>query len=200
MDKLLTIQQKLHAPKNQRNNFGKYNYRSCEDILEAVKPLLAETGTTLRIHDEIIERGGWVFVEAHAELYDGSECIAQGQAAARHEPDKKGMDGSQISGAASSYARKYALNGLFLIDDARDSDATNVHDDGKVIKSQMVIDAADGQVIASARKAAGLDTETVADMMREAPFSCQNPPHDLLKKHVPTLVERIETKAKESIT
>lgn len=127
-DILMTIQQELHAPKNQRNTFGNYNYRSCEDILEAVKPLLAKTGTSLVVKDEIIERGGWLFIVAKVSLMKGAVCIAEGQAAARHADAQKGMDASQISGACSSYARKYALNGLFLIDDNKDSDATNRHE------------------------------------------------------------------------
>lgn len=128
-DKLLKIQAELRAPKSQTNKFGNYKYRSCEDILEAVKPLLNEQGLTLTLSDEIVEIGGRNYVKATACLHDGE--LHEGQlgqlvtAYAREEETKKGMDGSQITGAASSYARKYALNGLFLIDDAKDSDHTN---------------------------------------------------------------------------
>lgn len=118
--KLSKIQRELKAPKNQRNNFGNYNYRSCEDILEAVKPLLDET-TTLTIQDEIVLIGTRYYVKAVAELISGVEKIS-GVAYARESEIKKGMDESQITGAASSYARKYALNGLFLIDDTKDAD------------------------------------------------------------------------------
>nr|WP_201758358.1 ERF family protein [Escherichia coli] len=114
-----TIQQTLNAPKNQRNNFGGYNYRSAEDILEAVKPLLQSI--TLTVSDEIILIGNRYYVKATATLSDGENEIAV-TAYAREEESKKGMDASQLTGATSSYARKYALNGLFCIDDARDPD------------------------------------------------------------------------------
>ena len=117
--KLWTIQQTLNAPKNQRNNFGGYNYRSAEDILEAVKPLLQSI--TLTVSDEIILIGNRYYVKATATLSDGEDEIAV-TAYAREEESKKGMDASQLTGATSSYARKYALNGLFCIDDARDPD------------------------------------------------------------------------------
>lgn len=125
-NKLLAIQQDLNAPKNQRNEFGKYNYRSCEDILQAVKPLLHATRTVLRLSDHVTEIGGRVYVAATATLIDvDSGDYIDSEAFAREEETKKGMDASQITGAASSYARKYALNGLFAIDDNKDSDFTN---------------------------------------------------------------------------
>ena len=133
MNKLQLIQKELKAPKNQRNNFGNYNYRSAEDILEAVKPLLAKHECTMYISDTIEEIGGRVYVKATvtfrqpvSNTEDSSSIVVT--AYAREEETKKGMDGSQITGASSSYARKYALNGLFLIDDTKDSDATNTHD------------------------------------------------------------------------
>ena len=119
MEKLLKIQKTLKAPKNQRNNFGGFNYRSCEDILEAVKPLL--DGATLTLNDEIILLGNRFYVKATATFIDG--YFKTSTTAYAREPDtKKGMDDPQITGTASSYARKYALNGLFLIDDQKDSD------------------------------------------------------------------------------
>lgn len=117
--KLWTIQQTLNAPKNQRNNFGGYNYRSAEDILEAVKPLLQNI--TLTVSDEIVLIGNRYYVKATATLSDGEDEISV-TAYAREEESKKGMDVSQLTGATSSYARKYALNGLFCIDDAKDPD------------------------------------------------------------------------------
>lgn len=122
-NKLMLIQQELKAPKGQYNSFGKYKYRSCEDILEAVKPLLAKNKVVLTISDEITEVGSRVYVRAAATLADaeGDEQITN-VAWAREEDTKKGMDGSQITGTASSYARKYCLNGLFLIDDTKDAD------------------------------------------------------------------------------
>lgn len=121
MEVLKNIQQELKAPKGQYNNFGKYKYRSAEDILEAVKPLLGKYGAQLTLTDDIIEVGGRIYVKATAKLTDGKE-EAVTTAFAREPAEKKGMDESQITGTASSYARKYALNGLFLIDDTKDAD------------------------------------------------------------------------------
>lgn len=126
-EKLLEIQTELKAPKGQRNSFGNYNYRSCEDIFEAVKPLLKEHGLVLTIQDNLLLVGDRYYIEATAILTDGETSITN-VAYAREEETKKGMDGSQITGASSSYARKYALNGLFLIDDVKDSDSTNTGD------------------------------------------------------------------------
>ncbi len=119
------IQSKLNAPKNQRNTFGNYNYRTCEGILEAVKPLL--DGCYLILDDSIEEIGGRIYVRAYALISDGKNQIST-TAYARETENKKGMDEAQITGAASSYARKYALNGLFCIDDTKDADSTNKHD------------------------------------------------------------------------
>lgn len=125
MQKLLNIQRDLKAPKSQYNSFGKYNYRNCEDILEAVKPLCAREGACLTISDEVVQIGERYYIKATATLYDSktSEEINHVTAYAREEAEKKGMDGSQVTGAASSYARKYALNGLFNIDDTKDADS-----------------------------------------------------------------------------
>lgn len=125
-DALMCIQYGLKAPKNQRNNFGGYNYRSCEDIMEAVKPLLKEFGVVLTVSDDMVLVGDRIYVKATATLTDGEDSISN-SAFAREAESKKGMDESQITGAASSYARKYALNGLFCIDDTKDADATNTH-------------------------------------------------------------------------
>ena len=135
MSKLLQVQSKLRAPKNQNNSFGGYKYRSCEDILEAVKPLLAEVGATVTITDDIIPVANRVYVMARAEFIAGDENHTV-TAYAREPESKKGMDESQITGAASSYARKYALNGLFLIDDTKDADATNDHGKGEPEKKE----------------------------------------------------------------
>ena len=125
--KLMNIQQELKAPKEQYNDFGKYAYRSCEDILEAVKPLLKKEKVVLTISDELQYIGNRYYIKATATLIDiESEAIISNSAYAREEETKKGMDGSQITGASSSYARKYALNGLFGIDDNKDSDTTNI--------------------------------------------------------------------------
>lgn len=118
--RLACIQQKLKAPKNQFNTFGKYAYRSCEDILEAVKPHLG-TDLALIVTDEIVLIGDRYYVKATATLTDGKESVSS-TAYAREEDTKKGMDSAQLTGATSSYSRKYAMNGLLLIDDARDAD------------------------------------------------------------------------------
>lgn len=117
---LSKIQREINVPKSQRNTFGNYNYRSCEDIVEAVKKLLPE-GVTLTLDDELVLVGSRYYVRAVARLSDGKNSI-ETKAYARESETKKGMDESQITGATSSYARKYALNGLLLIDDARDAD------------------------------------------------------------------------------
>ena len=123
LKKLFDIQGELKAPKGQYNLFGKYNYRSAEDIIEAVKPLCRKHGAVLTVTDDIVLIGERYYVKATATLVsiDNGEAIAI-NAYAREDFDKKGMDGSQITGAASSYARKYALNGLFCIDDTKDAD------------------------------------------------------------------------------
>lgn len=127
---LTEIQNELKAPKNQYNSFGKYKYRSCEDILEALKPLLLKHKATLIINDEIQETGTRVYVKAICTFVVGDEKI-QTTAYAREEESKKGMDGSQVTGASSSYARKYALNGLFLIDDTKDADTDEFKEQSK---------------------------------------------------------------------
>jgi hypothetical protein len=127
MKELNTIQSKLTAPKEQFNKFGNYKYRSCEDILKAVKPLLAETKCTLTLQDEVLLIGNRYYIKATATLTNSAGESVATTALAREDENKKGMDGSQISGASSSYARKYALNGLFAIDDTKDADATNTH-------------------------------------------------------------------------
>ena len=150
-EKLLKAQVELKAPKGQYNSFGKYKYRSCEDILEALKPVLDKFKLTLFISDEIVETGGSYKLEKKDETIEtaGRKYVKatitlvnienpdeqiKTSALAREEETKKGMDGSQITGASSSYARKYALNGMFMIDDTKDSDSTNTH--GKEEKTE----------------------------------------------------------------
>jgi hypothetical protein len=116
------IQALLKAPKGQFNNFGKYKYRSCEDIVEAVKPLLADAGYHLNITDDVVLVGDRFYIKATASVWHDQSLIAVASAFAREPEEKKGMDSSQITGTASSYARKYALNGLFAIDDTKDAD------------------------------------------------------------------------------
>ena len=120
---IISIQNELKAPKGQFNSFGRYKYRSCEDILESVKPLLHKYSCSLNISDEIVMVGDRFYVKSTATLRkDTGEVISSSAAYAREDESKKGMDGAQVTGAASSYARKYALNGLFCIDDTKDAD------------------------------------------------------------------------------
>lgn len=125
MKELITIQSTLKAPKSQFNAFGNYKYRKVEDILEAVKPIMSNLGCTLVMTDDIEMVGNRIYVKATATLKNSKGEIEITTGYAREEETKKGMDGSQITGASSSYARKYALNGLFAIDDNADSDTTN---------------------------------------------------------------------------
>ena len=129
IDKLVKIQNELKAPKSQYNSFGKYSYRNAEDIFEAAKPLAFQHGLFLSISDEVIEVGGALFVESTASITDGDQSFSV-RAQAGLDLNRKGMDKAQASGASSSYARKYALGGLFLLDDTKDADATNTHGKG----------------------------------------------------------------------
>lgn len=131
-EELGRIQKTLKAPKNQRNKFGGYNYRSCEDILEAVKPLL--DGCVLTVSDEVVSLGDRFYVKATARLALSGDDFVENTAWARESETKKGMDEAQITGATSSYARKYALNGLLAIDDTKDADALNKDEDNKTFE------------------------------------------------------------------
>ena len=165
-EKLNKIQTELKAPKGQYNSFGKYKYRSCEDILEAIKPFLTETKTVLTISDEIVFIGDRFYVKAIADLRDcenENSCITN-TAYAREDDSKKGMDGSQITGASSSYARKYALNGLFAIDDTKDADTDeNAKQQGKTEQKQEVerITKEDAQLMRNLCESKGLNPDSV---------------------------------------
>ena len=138
-EKINKIQVELKAPKSQRNNFGNYNFRNCEDILEALKPLLLREKIIIQLSDDLVQIGDRFYIKATATLIDVESGEKHSTTAfAREELSKKGMDGSQITGASSSYARKYALNGLLAIDDTKDSDTTNTHNnnDSKNQKKQ----------------------------------------------------------------
>jgi len=135
---LLKIQSELKAPKNQFNSFGKYKYRSTEDILEAVKPLLLKYGCTMIISDAIKEIGGLIFCESSVVLTDKDGQTFISYASAGIDPNRKGMDISQSFGSSSSYARKYALSALFLLDDTKDADATNMHDAVKMLEDRLL--------------------------------------------------------------
>jgi hypothetical protein len=140
---LSKIQSLVKAPKGQVNKFGNYKYRSCEDIVEAVKLVINPLGYYLTITDEIVSIGDRIYVKATATLSNGEHTYTA-SAYAREEETKKGMDAAQITGSASSYARKYALNGLFAIDDTKDADATNTHDtpteQEKLLLTNLILD------------------------------------------------------------
>lgn len=126
--KLLDVQTELKAPKGQFNKFGNYSYRSCEDILESLKPLLKQVKATVVLTDEIKLVGDRYYVEATCKFIDTETGnVLENKSLAREDENKKGMDLAQVTGSCSSYARKYALNGMFCIDDVKDSDATNTH-------------------------------------------------------------------------
>ena len=142
-EKLLKIQEELKVPKGQYNSFGKYKFRSCEDILEAVKPICIKNKATLVLHDNIVQKENRYYIEATAKLIDVEDgSYIEGKAYARESNEKKGMDDSQVTGTASSYARKYALNGLFNIDDTKDADTeeytVTTQEDNKKIDKKMV--------------------------------------------------------------
>ena len=202
--KLLNIQQKVNAPKNQYNKFGGYNYRSCEDILQAVKPVLAENNCTLTIQDELIQIGDRYYVKATAQLVDcDDETKATSQAYAREEESKKGMDGSQITGSASSYARKYALNGLFCLDDTKDADATNTDDDKKQQERPQQNKPAQAQQdkpsdaqfkkLAAAANKAGYSPEAMGDLLRTK-YSVESS-KQLTQQQTSELIEYLEALA-----
>lgn len=153
MEKLINIQTELKAPKNQMNEFGSYKYRSAEDILEAVKPLLKKEGCYLNLTDEVVQIGDRYYVKATVSLVSGEKTVSS-TAYAREAQVKKGMDESQITGMASSYARKYALNGLFCIDDTRDADTMD--------NTAPALDKLEEKVIASVKAAkTHKDLETI---------------------------------------
>lgn len=154
LEKLANIQAELKVPKSQYNEFGKYNFRNCEDILEAVKPLCKKYKTALILTDEVVKIGERYYVKARAMLNDlegEGESMIDVFAYAREEERKSGMDGSQITGSSSSYARKYALNGLFNIDDTKDSDTTNKGEIGNQAAKTGRRDNAHGQPPAQTR-------------------------------------------------
>lgn len=139
MKELVNIQAQLKAPKNQLNKFGGYKYRSCEDIMEAVKPLLSENKCTLTVCDSIEMVGNRIYIKATATIKNESGEVEQTTAFAREPEAKKGMDEPQVTGTASSYARKYALNGLFAIDDAKDADTDEYTQQTKAVDADTLI-------------------------------------------------------------
>lgn len=164
--KLLNVQTKLCVPKGQENKFGGYNYRSCEDIEKEVKPLLLENNLTLTLNSDLIEIGGRLFVKAKACLYDNDSGMALSVPAyAELGESKKGMDQAQLTGAATSYARKYALAGLFLIDNEKDPDATNRH--GKDEEAPNTINATQIKAINAELERTGISESVILDSVKK---------------------------------
>ena len=193
--KLSRIQCELVATKGQYNNFGKYSYRSCEDILEAVKPLLDKYKVAIVIKDDIVLVGDRFYVKATATLIDSETGeTVEASAFARESADKKGMDSSQVTGATSSYARKYALNGLFAIDDNKDADATNTH--GKeTIKVNMTPALSEAQLkrLYAIGNKAGIKKEVLDSTVKKS-FGCE--PKNMTKEQYQNICERLEKKSK----
>ena len=193
--KLSRIQCELVATKGQYNSFGKYSYRSCEDILEAVKPLLDKYDVAIVIKDDIVLVGDRFYVKATATLIDSDTGeTVETSAFARESADKKGMDSSQVTGATSSYARKYALNGLFAIDDNKDADATNTHgkDTIKVNMTPALSEAQLKRLYAIGNKA-DIKKEVLDSTVKKS-FGCE--PKNMTKEQYQNICERLEKKSK----
>ena len=195
-EKLMTVQTKLRAPKGQYNQFGHYSYRSCEDILEALKPLLAEVGAIVNVSDEIKLIGNRFYVEATAMFLDcetGDSIVSR--AIAREAEGQKGMSEAQVTGSSSSYARKYALNALLLIDDTKDDDFTNTC--GKDIKPNMTpvsgLSEAQLKRLFAIGNKAGFKKDVVEATVKKM-FGCE--PKDMTKDQYNTVCERLEKKVK----
>ena len=194
--KLVSVQFELKAPKGQRNNFGNYNYRSCEDILEAVKPLLDKYNVALTIRDEIVLIGDRFYVKATATLIDADTGeTVEASAFAREGADKKGMDVSQLTGATSSYARKYALNGLFGIDDNEDGDATNTHAKEAIKVNMTTSGLSEAQLkrLYAIGNKAGIKKEIVDSTVKKS-FGCEA--KNMTKEQYQNICERLEKKSK----
>ena len=186
--KLIEVQSKLKAPKNQYNSFGKYSYRNCEDILEALKPILKEVGATIIISDEVVSVNERYYVKATVKFIDTETGeVVEASANAREEDNKKGMDSSQLTGSTSSYARKYALNGLFAIDDTKDSDFTNTHDKEDKKKTLEVISEAQAKRMYMLAK--GKDPDVIKQILSNAGF---NASRDITKDKYNYICEQIE--------
>ena len=186
--KLIEVQSKLKAPKNQYNSFGKYSYRNCEDILEALKPILKEVGATIIISDEVVSVNERYYVKATVKFIDTETGdMVEASANAREEDNKKGMDSSQLTGSTSSYARKYALNGLFAIDDTKDSDFTNTHDKEDKKKTLEVISEAQAKRMYMLAK--GKDPDIIKQILSNNGF---NASRDITKDKYNYICEQIE--------
>lgn len=198
-EKLMNIQYELKCNKSQYNSFGRYAYRSSEDILEAVKPLLYKYKATLVINDDIVLIGDRFYVKATSKITDieTGECV-ESTAFAREDESQKGMSSAQVTGSVSSYARKYALNGLFAIDDNKDPDSTNKHgkdDDVKVNMAPVDKCISDKQLnrLYAIGSKAGYDKNIVDGVIKKT-FKCE--PKNMTKEQYDNICERLEKKSK----
>ena len=195
-EKLMNIQYELKCNKSQYNSFGRYAYRSSEDILEAVKPLLYKYKATLVINDDIVLIGDRFYVKATSKITDieTGECV-ESTAFAREDESQKGMSSAQVTGSVSSYARKYSMNALFAIDDNKDADSTNTH--GKDIKPNMtpVSGLSEAQIkrLFTIGNKAGFKKDVVEATVKKM-FGCE--PKDMTKDQYNTVCERLEKKVK----
>ena len=187
--KLVEVQSKLKAPKSQFNKFGNYAYRNCEDILEALKPLLNEVKAIINISDDVVLVGERYYIKATVKFIcaESGEVI-EASAMAREEENKKGMDSSQLTGSTSSYARKYALNGLFAIDDTKDSDTTNTHnkEQNKASNNEIISEAQVKRLFVLAK---GKDTDKVKGIVDKYGFKTSK---DITKDKYNSICEEIE--------
>ena len=187
--KLVEVQSKLKAPKSQFNKFGNYAYRNCEDILEALKPLLNEVKAIINISDDVVLVGERYYIKATVKFICAeSGEIIEASAMAREEENKKGMDSSQLTGSTSSYARKYALNGLFAIDDTKDSDTTNTHnkEQNKASNNEIISEAQVKRLFVLAK---GKDTDKVKSIVDKYGFKTSK---DITKDKYNSICEEIE--------
>ena len=195
-EKLMNIQYELKCNKSQYNSFGRYAYRSSEDILEAVKPLLYKYKATLVINDDIVLIGDRFYVKATSKITDieTGECV-ESTAFAREDESQKGMSSAQVTGSVSSYARKYSMNALFAIDDNKDADSTNTH--GKDIKPNMIpvsgLSEAQLKRLFAIGNKAGFKKDVVEATVKKM-FGCE--PKDMTKDQYNTVCERLEKKVK----
>ena len=194
-EKLMNIQYELRCNKSQYNAFGKYSYRSCEDILEAVKPLLFKYKTTLVLNDDINLIGDRFYVKATARITDiETGEFVESTAFAREDESQKGMASAQVTGSVSSYARKYSLNSLLCIDDNKDADSTNTHgkDTIKVNMTPALSEAQLKRLYAIGNKA-GIKKEVLDSTVKKS-FGCE--PKDMTKEQYQNICERLEKKSK----
>ena len=194
-EKLTEVQNELKAPKSKYNSFGKYNYRSCEDILEAVKPILKAKRLAMTVKDDVFNIGDRFYIMATVTVFDcESEEKVTTTAYAREDADKKGMDGSQITGSSSSYARKYALNGMFAIDDTKDADSWNTHDkDRKVEKPES--ERATEEQIAKLRALYKGKEDKLTELLDKYDITS---PVQFKRMEIQSVIDKLEAKLKQA--